>query len=101
MGPERRYFVGLDLGQAGDLTALAVLERRIRLDPQAPGRAVGHYVGRHLERFPLGTPYTAVCARLAHLFAEPPLAGSILAVDPTGVGLKSLAGPAPRRQFPG
>jgi hypothetical protein len=47
---------------------------------------VGHYAVRHLERFPLGTSYTAVCVRLAQLFAKPPLAGSILAVDQTGVG---------------
>jgi hypothetical protein len=84
--PKVDYFTGLDLGQARDFTAVAVLERRTLPDPQAPGRAVGHYAVRHLERFPLGTTYTAVCPRLAQLFAQPPLAGSILAVDQTGVG---------------
>ena len=40
-----------------------------------------HYALRHLERFPLGTPYTAVCTRLASLYNAPPLTGSVLAVD--------------------
>jgi hypothetical protein len=84
--PKLDYFTGLDLGQARDFTALAVLERRTVPDPQRPGHAVGHYAVRHLERFQLGTSYTAVCSRLAQLFAKPPLAGSLLAVDQTGVG---------------
>jgi hypothetical protein len=84
--PKVDYFTGLDLGQARDFTALAVLERRTLPDVQAPSRLVGHYAVRHLERFVLGTAYTAVCARLAQLFAIPPLAGSLLAVDQTDVG---------------
>jgi hypothetical protein len=83
---KRDYFTGLDLGQARDFTALAVLERRTLPDPQVSSRVVAHYAVRHLERFPLGTAYTAVCARLAQLFAQPPLAGSLLAVDQTGAG---------------
>jgi hypothetical protein len=39
-----------------------------------------HQGVRRVERFPLGTAYTAVYARLAHLFAAP------LAADQTGVG---------------
>jgi hypothetical protein len=84
--PKLDYFTGLDLGQARDFTALAVLERTTVPDPQAPGRMVGHYAVRHLERFPLGTAYTAVCTRVASLFAGPPLADSTLVVDQTGVG---------------
>jgi hypothetical protein len=84
--PKLEYFTGLDLGQARDFTAVAVLERTTIPDPQTPSRSVGHYAVRHLERFPLGTAYTAVCARIAELFAKPPLAGSLLAVDQTGVG---------------
>jgi hypothetical protein len=41
---------------------------------------------RHLERLPLGTPYPAIVAHVSKLFAEPPLAGAVLAVDYTGVG---------------
>ena len=35
MQPRRRYFVGLDLGQARDFSALAVLDRPLVL-PSAP-----------------------------------------------------------------
>jgi hypothetical protein len=76
------YFSGLDLGQARDFTALAVVERST---PRLPG-AVSHYAVRHLERQALGTPYTEVCFRVASLFATPPLANSQLVVDQTVVG---------------
>jgi hypothetical protein len=76
-----RYFIGLDLGQAGDFSALAVLER-----PTAP-RERSEYSVRHLRRFPLGTPYTDVVPAVAELAGAPPLAGAcLLAVDQTGVG---------------
>ena len=39
-----------------------------------------------MERRPLGTAYTAVCDYLVKLFAKPPLTGTMLAVDETGVG---------------
>ena len=51
-----------------------------------PGRSVHQYAVRHLQRFPLGTPYTTICTRLAQLFADRPLARSKLVVDQTGVG---------------
>jgi hypothetical protein len=84
--PEVHYFAGLDLGQAQEVTALAVLMRTKEPDPQKRGRLVRHYAVRHLERFPPGTPYTKVGPRLAQLFATPPLAGGALAVDQTMVG---------------
>jgi hypothetical protein len=86
MSSKVRYFTGLDLGQAKDYTAVAVLERTTLPDPKREGRKLHHYAVRHLERLPLGTPYPDVGTRLARLFAGPPLAGSILAVDYTGVG---------------
>jgi hypothetical protein len=81
-----KYFTGLDLGQAKDYTAVAVLERTAVPDPKREGRTLRHYAVRHLERLPLGTPYPDVCTRLARLFASPPLTDSSLAVDYTGVG---------------
>lgn len=81
-----RYVSGLDLGQAAEFTALAVLERAEAPDPASPGRVLGRYAVRHLERFPLGAPYPEVGARVAALFAAPPLAGSPLGVDQTAVG---------------
>src|SRR5690242_20486607 len=80
------YYVGLDLGQAQQYTALAALERTTVADPETPDREVRHYAVRHLQRFPLGTPYTEVCARLVEMFASAPLSGSTLIVDQTVVG---------------
>jgi hypothetical protein len=86
MESQIRYVSGLDLGQAQDFTALAVLEQTTLPDLEKPREKVHHYAVRHLERFPLGTSYTAVCARLVTLFAAPPLTRTTLAVDQTGVG---------------
>src|SRR5262245_16219513 len=82
---QRRSFItGLDLGQARDYSALAVLDR-------SPARIVESrteydYAVRHLERLPLGTSYTTVCDYLVRMFAKPGLPGTMLAVDETGVG---------------
>jgi hypothetical protein len=74
-----KFFLGLDLGQASDFTALAVLER-------SPGDPPGYAV-RHLQRFPLGTAYTDIVPAVAKLAGAPPLADTcLLAVDQTGVG---------------
>jgi hypothetical protein len=80
------YFTGLDLGQAKDFTAIAVLERTTSPDLNGTGEVVYHHAVRHLERFALGTSYTQVCARLIRLFSTPLLQGTPLAVDQTGVG---------------
>ena len=81
-----RYFVGLDVGQGQECTALAVLA--CTQDPKADEHAptVRRYAVRHLERFAPGAAYTDVATRLAGLFAEPPLAGQTLVVDQTAVG---------------
>ena len=75
------FFAGLDLGQARDYTALAILQRT----RASPG-AEKSFAVRHLERFPLGTPYPEVCRQLVSLFERPPLSGADLVVDVTGVG---------------
>lgn len=49
------YTIAVDLGQVNDYTALAVAERT-----SGPSREVGSYDLIHLQRFPLGTPYTAL-----------------------------------------
>lgn len=73
------WFLGLDLGQALDYTVLVAMER------VAKGSA-GHYAIRHLERFPLRTPYPKIVEHVVGLVQRGPLAGSFLAVDQTGVG---------------
>jgi hypothetical protein len=101
------FIGGLDLGQSQDYTALAIVER---LDPPMeelpkeslasvlyrglhsppPERPIKKserkYIVRHLERFPAGTSYVDVCKRVVDVFSQPPLSGSNLAVDKTGVG---------------
>src|SRR5262245_50938661 len=80
------YFAGLDLGQAQEFTALAVLERTGEMDGDGCGRPPFCYAVRHLERFPPGTPYPSVGQRVAALFGERPLCNGTLVVDQTGVG---------------
>jgi hypothetical protein len=80
------YFTGLDLGQTTDYSALAVLEQTRAPAYDDPGRMVKQYAVRHLQRFPLGTPYTAICAQVGELFATNPLLRTTLVVDQTGVG---------------
>jgi hypothetical protein len=86
MSGDADYFIGLDLGQAGAFTALAVLERTLRDDPGTGGRWAWRYAVRHLERFQMGTPYGAVLAWLASRTEKPPLQGATLVLDQTGVG---------------
>jgi hypothetical protein len=77
------YIIGLDLGQASDFTALAVVERHRR--PIRPQQA--SYALRHLQRFRLGTPYTQIVPAVARMTRIAPLAGRVaVVVDQTGVG---------------
>lgn len=74
--------IGVDIGQRTDPTAVAVIETANR-----DGRS--HYVARHLERLPLGTPYPAVVARLQRIVehvTEQTGVAPRLCVDATGVG---------------
>lgn len=64
--------IGIDLGQAQDYTAIAVIEADAMLKL------------RHIERLPLDTPYTAVAGRIRALQDSIPL--SRVALDATGVG---------------
>lgn len=69
------WWVGLDLGQAADYSALACIER-----------TKNQFAVRHLERFAIGTPYPCVVDQVRHLVATPALAGCTLVPDATGVG---------------
>jgi hypothetical protein len=84
--PRPDFVLGLDLGQAKDYTALAALKRSWRPDPEHEGRLEAHYACLLLKRWPLGTPYTVIVPDVVKRLAEPPLPGSRLAVDQTGVG---------------
>jgi hypothetical protein len=70
------FYVGLDLGQRHDPTAIAVVQKM-----------TSHMRVRHLERVALGTPYPGVVERVREITRNGQLAGNCaLAVDGTGVG---------------
>lgn len=82
------FYIGLDLGQAADFTALAVLEAVSAKETELKLHL------RHLERYPLRTAYTTVAANVMALMARlaslelAPFGGvqHDLLVDNTGVG---------------
>ena len=70
------FFVGVDLGQRRDHTAIAVVEQ-----------SRGELLVRFLMRVPLGTPYPIVVDLVREVTAHEQLAGRCVAVvDATGVG---------------
>jgi len=69
-----------------DYSALVVVERTEHPDPVKPRKTLYHFAVRHLHLWPLGTAYPVIVSDVRQLFAAPPLARSILAVDQTGVG---------------
>ena len=76
------HYLSLDLGQAGQFTALAVLERP-GTDEREP-----IYGLRYLQRFPLGTPFTQIVGDVGRLIGKLALDDEYptLVVDQTGVG---------------
>jgi len=86
-GTSADYLFGLDLGQANDFTAMAVVQRRPGVVNPTTGRQEPVYHLRHLERPALGTLYTTIVERVTGLLATPPLSSlTPLVVDQTGVG---------------
>jgi hypothetical protein len=73
-------FAGLDLGQANDYCALAVLERTV-----SPPSEERRYAVRALKRWALGTSYPDVARNVRDMLGRLP-AGARLVVDSTGVG---------------
>jgi hypothetical protein len=95
-----KYFVGVDLGQSVDPTAICVLAHRVRgsntwsihhrtgkpsLKVQQPEN---RYEVQYLQRLPLGLAYPLVVNEVLNLLARPPLNGppADLVIDETGVG---------------
>lgn len=94
--PSPKYFVGLDLGQAADFSAMAVVERvgerakTVSTNGSWPPIEQHHYV-RFLHRWPLKTSYVRIVEDLGVWWERRTkkggtLAGATLAVDATGVG---------------
>ncbi len=81
------FFVGLDLGQKRDFSAVAVVEREERMAAGWSPRASCSLTVRHLERMSLGTSYTRVTERVCAIMRSPQMQGqSRLVVDATGLG---------------
>ena len=86
------FILGLDLGQAADPSALAILREspvsgadgRIARDHR--DELLLRYDCLHLERFPLGTEYPAIIGRVEELVRSPKLQRSRMVIDATGAG---------------
>lgn len=77
-----KFFIGLDLGQANDYTALSILER---LKPEGDGKEHTYHI-RHLERV-RGTAYPTIVNKVTKMMQSPGLKDDVsLVVDQTGVG---------------
>jgi hypothetical protein len=94
------FYVGLDLGQSADYTALAVVQVVKKKHEEQPGKISSSLHLRHLKRYPLRTPYTHIADGVAALMRSEELnryehdpsrsrtarATTQLYVDKTGVG---------------
>jgi len=107
------FYLGLDLGQANDFTALTVLEKvyvelteddRNKLDREFNQKVTAKNVDReyrqwirtytptqhqlrHVQRFDLGTTYPQIVTNLAEMVSAKPLKGKYAIIaDATGVG---------------
>ena len=86
-----RFYLGLDLGQARDYSAIAIAERRVELTGVIDRitwlqRTQTRIIVKHLERIPLRTPYPEVVERVRTLtlpFKDRKLE---IVMDATGVG---------------
>lgn len=91
---KRKYYVGLDLGQSIDYTAISVIERvkvpLLQHGRQSEAENIAYNTTCnviHLDRLPLRTTYPQVVEHVRTMLDTAPLAGnSQLVVDFTGVG---------------
>jgi len=79
------FYIGLDLGQAADYSALVVNERAQIIET---GRTTVYHRIRWLHRYPLGTAYPAIVESVGRVLAQLPEARDKpeLWIDQTGVG---------------
>ncbi|MEZ5404505.1 MAG: terminase large subunit [Bryobacteraceae bacterium] len=90
--PWQHFYIGIDLGQRRDYSALAIVEYLATLsdqrDPVTFERVPAvRYRIRHLERFPLHTPYPQTVDHVCRIVEDAALPEQVtLAVDATGVG---------------
>jgi hypothetical protein len=91
------YFLGLDLGQSIDFTALSILERervitselrpsKYRLPRLVETEHPPNLTCLYLKRYAIGTSYPAIVEDVCGIAADPQIAGVEVVVDGTGVG---------------
>jgi len=88
---QSHFYVGADLGQSNDPTAIVVLERQWGYLNQADGEhdlntPLTFYRVRHMERLPLGMDYVQQVQYIGSVMRRAPLNGAELLIDFTGVG---------------
>jgi hypothetical protein len=99
------FFLGLDVGQAADYSALVVLGRRVEgaspgnMDPQTWYPV---YYAVMVKRFPLGTPYYEVEEEVGRVWGLPELVATSnwCVVDKTGVGAPIVENIRMRQHIP-
>jgi hypothetical protein len=74
---DRRFTIGVDLGQVSDYTAICILEKYVQplreVDENGNQKTAVRYEIRHLERPPLGTSYPQIVTNVAALMRSPAL----------------------------
>jgi hypothetical protein len=88
------YFIGLDLGQAQDYSALVVLERRPAIETgnawsaEDADNLLPLFNAVHLNRWPLGTKYPQIVMDIHKMLIHSAFKSynTTLAIDGTGVG---------------
>lgn len=93
MVKQTNYYVGVDLGQSYDPTAIVVVERQHGYPKQDDGvhpidKLLNRYRVRHIERLPLDKDYVNQVQYVGSLMRRAPLntAAAELLIDFTGVG---------------
>ena len=87
-----RFYVGVDLGQAQDHSAIVVVERAELVFPERNPVTYSflsdtRLTVRHAERIALGSPYPEVVQRVRDLVRAPSMSKHVkVVVDATGVG---------------
>ncbi|HUQ93873.1 MAG TPA: terminase family protein [Bryobacteraceae bacterium] len=86
------YYIGVDLGQKHDYTAICIIERSLVITGPRDAATFEYplekrYIVRYLERLPLDTPYPEIVRHISAITRHPDLCGSAnLIIDSTGVG---------------
>src|SRR5579872_1348901 len=90
--PRSMWFVGMDVGQSVDPSAIAAVQNIVTAGPWIHNDSartwkqekIERFLVRHLERIPLQTPYPDQIAHVNRLLGREPLCGAKFGIDFTG-----------------